>query len=63
MHKSDIGCQVLLESTVTALDEEALQKLLATTQHSNMMICIKSAIARYVTPTGQIIWFMPITGP
>lgn len=46
MHKSDIGCQVLLEGTAATLNEEALQKLLSTTQHSNMMICIKGVVER-----------------
>ena len=46
MHKSENGCWVLLERTVGALDEEALQKLLVTTQHSNMLLCIKYCVQR-----------------
>ena len=46
MHKSDNGCKLLLESTAAALNEEALEVLLVTTQHSNMMICIGYAVDR-----------------
>ena len=46
MHKSDNGCKLLLESTAAALNEEALEMLLVTTQHSNMMICIRYAVER-----------------
>ena len=41
MHTSENGCLILLERTAGALDEEAMQKLLITTQHSNMLLCIK----------------------
>ena len=44
MHKSDNGCKLLLESTAAALNEEALQMLLVTTQHSNIMLCVSYAI-------------------
>ena len=46
MHKFDKGCKVVLERTMAALDEEALQKLLVTTQHSNMLLCIQYAVER-----------------
>ena len=46
MHISDIGCQVLLERTAKALNEEAMQMLLITTQHSSMLLCIKYYVER-----------------
>ncbi|KAG9317845.1 hypothetical protein JVU11DRAFT_2071 [Chiua virens] len=46
LHQSDEGCTHLLEKTVVALDEEALQMLLVTTQCTNMMVCIKCALQR-----------------
>ncbi|KAG9317697.1 hypothetical protein JVU11DRAFT_1910 [Chiua virens] len=47
LHQSDEGCKHLLEKTVVALDEEALQMLLVTTQCTNMILCIKCALQRY----------------
>ena len=44
MHKSNNGCQVLLERTAAALNEEAMQMLLITTQNSNMLLCIKYCV-------------------
>ena len=41
LHKPGHECLVLLERTAEALDTEAMQKLLITTQHSNMLLCIK----------------------
>ncbi|KAG9313183.1 GTP-binding protein [Chiua virens] len=46
LDKSDEGCQLLIEMTVRALDEEALQMLLLTTQHTNIMLCIEFAMER-----------------
>ncbi|KAG9308221.1 hypothetical protein JVU11DRAFT_12238 [Chiua virens] len=46
LHKSNEGCKLLLKRTVGALDEEALQMLLVTTQHTNMMLCIEFAFRR-----------------
>ena len=46
MHKFDNGCKILLEKTMAALDEEALDMLLVTTQHSNMLLCIQYAMER-----------------
>ena len=54
MHKSDNGCQVLLERTARALTEEAMQMLLITTQHSNMLLCIKYCVAKWV----RVIWWV-----
>ena len=48
MHQSNNGCQVLLERTADALNEEAMQILLITTQHSNMLLCIKYCVERGV---------------
>ena len=46
MHKSDNGCKFLLESTAAVLNEEALEMLLVTTQHLNVMMCIRYAVKR-----------------
>ena len=48
MHKPDSGCKILLEGTMAALNEEALEMLLATTQHSNTLLCIEYAVKRWV---------------
>ena len=52
MQQSESGCQVLLESTAGALNEEAMQMLLITTQHSNMLLCIKYCVERWVRVIG-----------
>ncbi|KAG9315977.1 hypothetical protein JVU11DRAFT_3635 [Chiua virens] len=46
LHQSDEGCKLLIERTVRALDKEALQMLLVTTQHTNIMLCIEYAMER-----------------
>ncbi|KAG9315457.1 hypothetical protein JVU11DRAFT_3069 [Chiua virens] len=46
LDKSDEGCKLLIERTVKALDEGVLQMLLVTTQHTNIMLCIESAMER-----------------
>ena len=46
MHKLDNGCKILLERTMAALDEEAMEMLLATTQHSNILLGIWYAVKR-----------------
>ena len=43
MHKSNEGCNNLLENTATVLSEEALQMLLVSAQETNMALCIKFA--------------------
>ena len=43
MHKSNEGCNSLLENTATVLSEEALQMLLVSAQETNMALCIKFA--------------------
>ena len=44
MHKSNEGCNMLLESTAAVLDEEALQMLFVSAQETNIELCIKNAI-------------------
>jgi len=56
MHKSDNGCQILLERTATALNEEVMQMLLITTQHSNMLLCIKYSMERVLLPFVMDKW-------
>ena len=46
MHKLDNGCKILLERTIAALNEEAVEMLLVTTQHSNTLLCIQYAVKR-----------------
>ncbi|KAG9318021.1 hypothetical protein JVU11DRAFT_84 [Chiua virens] len=50
LHKSNEGCKLLLQRTVLALKEEALQMLLVTTQHTNIMLCIEYALRRALIP-------------
>ena len=44
MDISDIGCNILLEKTAAALDDESLQMLLITAQEKNIMLCIEHAV-------------------
>ncbi|KAG9311143.1 hypothetical protein JVU11DRAFT_9058 [Chiua virens] len=50
LHKSNEGCKLLLKRTVGALDEEALQMLLVTTQHTNILLCIEYGFRRVLIP-------------
>ncbi|KAG9311713.1 hypothetical protein JVU11DRAFT_7951 [Chiua virens] len=50
LHKFNEECILLLERTVVALDGEALQMLLVTTQCTNMMLCIEYALRRVLIP-------------
>ena len=44
MHRSDRGCNILLEQTAAALNNQSLQMLLITAQEMNIMLCIEYAI-------------------
>ena len=44
MHKNNADSGPLLEKTVTALDEVALQLLLVSTQQTNLHLCIEWAV-------------------
>ncbi|KAG2071100.1 hypothetical protein BDR04DRAFT_1098764 [Suillus decipiens] len=48
MNKPDTNCNILLEHTALALDDEALQFCLISTQRSNLDLCIKCAIGSLV---------------
>ena len=48
MDKDTADCGPLLEGTSSALGEEAMQILLISTQQTNLALCIKYAIERYV---------------
>ncbi|KAG9312506.1 hypothetical protein JVU11DRAFT_6897 [Chiua virens] len=50
LHKSNEGCKLLLKRTVEALHEGALQMLLVTTQHTNILLCIEYALTRVLIP-------------
>ena len=44
MHNSNEGCDVLLEKTAGALNEEALQMLYVTAQETNIALCVRYAV-------------------
>ncbi|KAF8547760.1 hypothetical protein OG21DRAFT_1489936 [Imleria badia] len=44
MHKSNEGCNQVLEATTTALDEEVLQMLLISAQEVNIALCVRYAV-------------------
>ncbi|KAI6098925.1 GTP-binding protein, partial [Pisolithus croceorrhizus] len=46
MHQEDMDCTVLMESTANVMNEESLQKLLISTQQSNVLLCIEYAVKR-----------------
>ena len=48
MNKDNADCGPLLEGTANALGEEAMQMLLISTQRTNLALCIKYAVKRYV---------------
>ena len=48
MDKDNADCGPLLEGTTSALGEEAMQMLLISTQQTNLELCIKYAVERYV---------------
>jgi hypothetical protein len=48
MDKENADCEPLLEGTTSALGEEAMQMLLISTQRTNLVLCIKYAVKRYV---------------
>jgi hypothetical protein len=48
MDKDNADCGPLLEGTTSALGEEAMQMLLISTQRTNLALCIKYAVKRYV---------------
>ncbi|OAX30789.1 hypothetical protein K503DRAFT_704807, partial [Rhizopogon vinicolor AM-OR11-026] len=48
MDMENADCGPLLEGTTNALGEEAMQMLLISTQRTNLALCIKYAIERYV---------------
>ena len=48
MDKDNADCGPLLEGTTSTLGEEAMQMLLVSTQQTNLALCIKYAVERYV---------------
>ena len=44
MDTSDRGCNILLEQTAAALNDQSLQILLITAQEMNIMLCIEYAV-------------------
>ncbi|KAG2064468.1 hypothetical protein BDR04DRAFT_1162558 [Suillus decipiens] len=48
MNRSDTNCNILLEHTTLALDNEELQLCLISTQKSNLELCIKCAVGTLV---------------
>ena len=49
MDKDNADCGPLLEGTTNALGDEAMQMLLVSTQQTNLALCIKFAVERYIT--------------
>jgi len=50
MEKDKADCGALLECTTGALGEEAMQMLLISTQQTNLALCIKYAVEKYMIP-------------
>ena len=48
MNKDNADCGPLLEGTTSALGEEEMQMLLVSTQQTNLALCIKFAVGRYI---------------
>ena len=46
MHKSNEGCNNLLDSTAAVLGEEALQMLFVSAQETNVLLCLKYVAER-----------------
>ena len=61
MHTSTDGCSILLERTAAVLNEVVMQMLLITTQHSNVLLCIKYCIEREVIFIQIIGYILVIT--
>jgi len=47
MEKDNANCGPLLVCTTRALDKEAMQMLLISTQQTNLELCIKYAVEKY----------------
>jgi len=48
MEKDNADCGPLLECTAGALGEEAMQALLISTQQTNLALCVKYAVQKYI---------------
>ena len=48
MEKDNADCGPLLECTTGALGEEAMQMLLISTQQTNLALCVKYAVKKYI---------------
>lgn len=48
MHRSNEGCDGLLENTATVLSDEALRMLLVSAQETNIALCVKYAAQQWV---------------
>ncbi|KAG2107005.1 uncharacterized protein F5147DRAFT_837608 [Suillus discolor] len=53
MNQLNANCNILLECTTLALDNDELRLCLVLTQQSNMELCIKCAISKIVDPAHQ----------
>ncbi|KAF8554370.1 hypothetical protein OG21DRAFT_1440519 [Imleria badia] len=54
MHKSNEGCSQVLEATTTALNEEALQMLLISTQEVNIALCVRYAVQQLLRDVDKV---------
>ncbi|KAF8119954.1 hypothetical protein EV363DRAFT_1194050 [Boletus edulis] len=55
MHKSNEGCNKLLEATTSALNEEALHMLLTSAQEVNMALCVRYAVQDLICTTDKVL--------
>jgi hypothetical protein len=46
MHNSEAECDILLENTAKALNEEVMKMLFVTAQETNITLCIKYAVQK-----------------
>ncbi|KAG1788546.1 uncharacterized protein HD556DRAFT_854003 [Suillus plorans] len=60
LNKPNTNCNILLEQTTFALDNEELQLCLVSTQQSNLELCIKCAIATLVDHAHQLFGLLRI---
>ncbi|KAG2067583.1 hypothetical protein BDR04DRAFT_1104873 [Suillus decipiens] len=57
MNKPDTNCNILLEHTTLALDNEELQLCLISTQQSNLELCIKCAVQTLVDCSHSLLQY------
>ena len=56
LHRSNEGCNSLLENTAAVLSEEALQMLFVSAQETNIALCVSFAAEWYVITKSHLSW-------